>query len=54
MIQIKNLTKIYPNGFKALDDVSLYIGREEFVYLVGMSGAGKSTQFLASSWPACR
>ncbi len=43
MIQIKNLTKIYPNGFKALDDVSLYIGREEFVYLVGMSGAGKST-----------
>ena len=43
MIQIKNLIKIYPNGFKALDTVSLYIGKEEFVYLVGPSGAGKST-----------
>lgn len=43
MIQIKALTKIYPNGFKALDSVDLYIGKEEFVYLVGPSGAGKST-----------
>ncbi|MFA5880095.1 MAG: cell division ATP-binding protein FtsE [Candidatus Margulisiibacteriota bacterium] len=43
MIQIKNISKIYTNGFKALDDVNLYITRDEFVYLVGSSGAGKST-----------
>lgn len=43
MIQIKNLSKIYPNGFKALDSVNLHIGNQEFVYLVGSSGAGKST-----------
>ncbi len=43
MIQLKKLTKIYPNGFKALDNVDLFIGKEEFVYLVGPSGAGKST-----------
>lgn len=43
MIHIKNLTKIYPNGFKALDNINLYLGSQEFVYLVGSSGAGKST-----------
>jgi len=43
MIQIKNLSKVYTNGFKALDDINLYISRDEFVYLVGSSGAGKST-----------
>ncbi len=43
MIQIKNLSKIYSNGFKALDNINLYIARDEFVYLVGSSGAGKST-----------
>lgn len=43
MIRIKNVTKIYPNGYIALDNVNLHIGRNEFVYLVGQSGAGKST-----------
>jgi len=43
MITLKNVRKTYPNGLVALDDVSLFIGREEFVYLIGPSGAGKST-----------
>lgn len=43
LIQFYNVSKIYPNGVKALDDVSLRIERGEFVFLMGHSGAGKST-----------
>ena len=43
MIQIKHVTKIFPNGVKALDDVNLFVDKEEFVFLVGISGAGKTT-----------
>ena len=43
MIQIKNLRRVYPNGFVALDGISLTVEKNEFVYLVGHSGAGKST-----------
>ena len=43
MIEIKNVSKIYPNGVEALFDVNLHIGKEEFVFLVGSSGAGKTT-----------
>ena len=43
MLHIEHLTKVFPNGTRALDDVSVDIGAGEFVVVVGLSGAGKST-----------
>lgn len=42
MLIIENLTHIYPNGTKALDDVNLVISRGMYG-LLGPNGAGKST-----------
>jgi NitT/TauT family transport system ATP-binding protein len=42
-IAIEHLTKRYPTGTLALDDVNLTIGENEFVAVVGPSGCGKST-----------
>ncbi len=44
MIEFKDVTKIYDsNGTKALDNVNIKIDDGEFVFVVGSSGAGKST-----------
>ena len=43
MLEIRNLTKIYENGTKALDDVSFTVEDGEFLIVIGLSGSGKST-----------
>lgn len=43
MIEFKNVTKKYDNNVVALDDINVKIDSGEFVFLVGASGAGKST-----------
>ena len=47
MICFNNVSKVYPNGVKGLDNVNLKIDKGEFVSIIGLSGAGKST-FLRS------
>ncbi len=43
MLSIKNLTKIYDGGVKALNDVSFDVPQGEFLAVIGLSGSGKST-----------
>ena len=43
MIDVVNVTKIYDNGTKGLDDADLFIEAGEFVFIVGSSGSGKSS-----------
>lgn len=43
MIEINEVTKIYDNGAKGVDHVSIHIKEGEFVFIVGTSGSGKTT-----------
>ncbi|MFO3666146.1 ABC transporter ATP-binding protein [Anaerococcus sp. ENR0831] len=43
VVKLENISKIYPNGFKAVDGINLDINDKEFIVLVGPSGCGKST-----------
>ena len=42
-ITLKDINKIYPNGFHAVHDFNLEIEKGEFIVFVGSSGCGKST-----------
>lgn len=43
MIEFKNVSKVYGDGTKAVDDVTFTINEGEFVVLIGTSGSGKTT-----------
>ena len=66
-IRLENVSKIYPSGVRAVEDVSLHIRDGEFMILLGPSGCGKSTtlrmiaglESISSGedphqWPACQ
>ena len=42
-LSLKNINKVYPNGFVAVKDFNLEIQDREFIIFVGPSGCGKST-----------
>lgn len=43
MIKLENVTKVYKTGVRAVNDMNIDIGPGEFVYVIGPTGAGKST-----------
>ncbi|MBG9751903.1 phosphonate ABC transporter ATP-binding protein [Bacillus thuringiensis] len=43
MIEFRNVSKMYPNGTRGLNNINLKIQKGEFIVMVGLSGAGKST-----------
>ena len=43
MIKLTHVVKIYKTGVRAINDLSLTIEPGEFVYVIGTTGAGKST-----------
>ena len=43
IIELKNITKTYENGFTAVSDFNLYVNKGEFVTFLGPSGCGKTT-----------
>ncbi|HPJ12702.1 MAG TPA: cell division ATP-binding protein FtsE [Caldisericia bacterium] len=45
ILQIKAISKSYPRGVLALHNVSFSVAEQEFVYIMGRSGAGKTTLF---------
>lgn len=43
MLEVRNVRHVYPNGYQALNDVSLTVQDGEVAAIIGRSGAGKST-----------
>lgn len=43
MIEFNHVSKTYPDGTKAVDDLNLHIEQGEFFVLIGPSGCGKTT-----------
>ena len=43
MIELQHVSVVYPNGVRALDELSLSVKQGEFVFIVGATGSGKST-----------
>jgi phosphonate transport system ATP-binding protein len=43
MLKIENLTKVYDDGTRALDDVTFNVPDGQFLIIIGLSGSGKST-----------
>lgn len=43
MIELNNVTKVFPNGVTGLKNIQLTIDKGEFICIIGLSGAGKST-----------
>lgn len=48
MLEIKNLTKIYPGNVKAVDNLSLTVGDGDLFGFIGHHGAGKTTTIKAT------
>ena len=42
-LSLKNVCKVYPNGFEAVKDFNLEVEDQEFIIFVGPSGCGKTT-----------
>lgn len=43
MIKFVNVSKVYPNGAVAVENINFHVAKGEFVTIVGPSGAGKTT-----------
>ncbi|MBA2450143.1 MAG: phosphonate ABC transporter ATP-binding protein [Chloroflexi bacterium] len=43
MLRIEHLTKVFPGGVVAVDDLSVIVADGEFLVIIGLSGSGKST-----------
>jgi phosphonate transport system ATP-binding protein len=43
VLRLKNIRKVYPNGYEALSNISFEVKGGEFICIIGRSGAGKST-----------
>ncbi|MBO5069167.1 MAG: ATP-binding cassette domain-containing protein, partial [Roseburia sp.] len=42
-LSMRNICKVYPNGFEAVKDFNLEVDDQEFIIFVGPSGCGKTT-----------